>query len=171
MNKVVRSCFYCNIWNPCKRNKKINFLILNCSLLGLPPGFLDLSPVLLILPWLYTSKGELFFLMWLLGDCKRQSSPWAEWGESQCCCTVEFGREGVEQERFCLGVAESPAEGTAWCLFLLCLRPLWVMCCFIHRDRSWIFRMWSTDFNTNFFCWPSSHNCSLFTSFVMMLLL
>lgn len=90
MNKVVRSCFYCNIWNRCKRNKKINFLILNCSLLGLPPGFLDLSPVLLILPWLYTSKGELFFLMWLLGDCKRQSSPWAEQGESQCCCTVEF---------------------------------------------------------------------------------
>lgn len=61
MNKIVESCFYCGIWNRFKRNRKINLLLLNCSLVGLPLGFLDLSPVFSIIPWLYTSKSDFFF--------------------------------------------------------------------------------------------------------------
>lgn len=99
MNKKVASCFYCNIWNRYKRDKKIKLLILNCSLPGLPLGCLDLSPVLLTLPWLYTSKGDfLCFLTRLLGDCPVPGVS----GESPGAAALwSLSGEGVERQSCC----------------------------------------------------------------------
>lgn len=150
MNKKVASCFYCNIWNRYKRDKKIKLLILNCSLPGLPLGCLDLSPVLLTLPWLYTSKGDILcFLTRLLGYCPVPGVS----GESPGAAALwSLSGEGVERQSCC-----SPWGGDcrAWpsCACDLCE---WASCAASSTDPE-AESSECTYFNTNIFSLSSSH--------------